>query len=276
MIKKLVVTTLGVGVLGGVLGATNLGSYVTTGCRQVSDSVEDSVPMTFQIDRARNMVRDLEPEIRNSMHVIAKEEVEVAELDKRLATATAKADKDKSEIMRLQSDLSSGKNVFHYAGHSYSEGEVKEDLARRFNRYKTVDGTIESLQQMRDARQRNLDAAREKLTAMMGAQRQLQVDVENLEAKLKLVEVAEASSDFQFDDSKLARAKQLMVDIRTKLDVAAKLANADTTFQEEIPLDETDAEDVTTQVAEYFGLESDSDELEAHGEAKIATASFSE
>jgi hypothetical protein len=276
MIKKLVVTTLGVGLLGGVLGATNLGSYLTTGCRQVSDSVEDSVPMTFQIDRARNMVRDLEPEIRHSMHVIAKEEVEVAELDKRLETATAKAGKDKSEIMRLQSDLSSGKNVFRYAGHSYSEGEVKEDLARRFNRYKTVDGTIESLQQMRDARQRNLDAAREKLTAMIGAQRQLQVDVENLEAKLKLVEVAEASSDFQFDDSKLARAKQLMVDIRTKLDVAAKLANADTTFQEEIPLDETEAEDVTTQVAEYFGLESESEELEAHGEAKIATASFSE
>jgi hypothetical protein len=276
MIKKLVVTTLGVGLLGGVLGATNLGSYLTTGCRQVSDSVEDSVPMTFQIDRARNMVRDLEPEIRHSMHVIAKEEVEVAELDKRLETATAKAGKDKSEIMRLQSDLSSGKNVFRYAGHSYSEGEVKEDLARRFNRYKTVDGTIESLQQMRDARQRNLDAAREKLTAMIGAQRQLQVDVENLEAKLKLVEVAEASSDFQFDDSKLARAKQLMVDIRTKLDVAAKLANADTTFQEEIPLDETEAEDVTTQVAEYFGLESENDELEAHGEAKIATASFSE
>ncbi|MBA4106604.1 MAG: hypothetical protein C0485_12675 [Pirellula sp.] len=276
MIKKLVVTTLGVGLLGGVLGATNLGSYLTTGCRQVSDSVEDSVPMTFQIDRARNMVRDLEPEIRHSMHVIAKEEVEVAELDRRLETATAKADKDKSEIMRLQSDLSSGKNVFRYAGHSYSEGEVKEDLARRFNRYKTVDGTIESLQQMRDARQRNLDAAREKLTAMIGAQRQLQVDVENLEAKLKLVEVAEASSDFQFDDSKLARAKQLMVDIRTKLDVAAKLANADTTFQEEIPLDETEAEDVTTQVAEYFGLEQESDELEAHGEAKIAAASFSE
>jgi len=276
MIKKLVVTTLGVGLLGGVLGATNLGSYFTTGCRQVSDSVEDSVPMTFQIDRARNMVRDLEPEIRHSMHVIAKEEVEVAELDRRLETATAKAEKDKSEIMRLQSDLSSGKNVFRYAGHSYSEDEVKEDLARRFNRYKTVDGTIESLQQMRDARQRNLDAAREKLTAMIGAQRQLQVDVENLEAKLKLVEVAEASSDFQFDDSKLARAKQLMVDIRTRLDVAAKLANADTNFQKEIPLDETEAEDVTTQVAEYFGLESESDELEAHGEAKIATASFSE
>lgn len=269
MIKKLILTTLGVGMVGGVLTASNLGSYITTSARQVTSSVEESVPMTFQIDRARNMVRDLEPEIRRSMHTIAKEEVEVAELDKRLQTAIAKADKDKSEIMRLQSDLKSGKNVFRYAGHSYSEGEVKEDLARRFNRFKTVDGTIESMQQMRDARQRNLDAAREKLTAMMSAQRQLQVDVENLEAKLKLVEVAEASSDFQFDDSKLARAKQLMTDIRTRLDVAAKLANADVNFQKEIPLDETVAEDVTEQVAEYFGLE-------AKGETKIATASFAE
>ena len=60
------------------------------------------------------------------------------------------------------------------------------------------------------------------------------------------------------------------------LDVAAKLANADTNFQKEIPLDETEAEDVTTQVAEYFGLESENDELEAHGDAKIATASFAE
>jgi hypothetical protein len=145
---------------------------------------------------------------------------------------------------------------------------VKDDLARRFNRFKTVDGTIESMEQMRNARQRNLDAARQKLTAMMASQRQLQVDVENLEAKLKLVEVAEASSDFQFDDSHLAQAKQLITDIRTRLDVASKLANADTNFQEEIPLDETNAEDVTEQVAEYFGLND--------GETKVATASYKE
>ena len=80
---------------------------------------------------------------------------------------------------------------------------------------------------------------------MIGAQRQLQVEVENLEAKHKLVQVAEASSDFQFDDSQLARCKELMTDIRTRLDVAAKLANADTNFQEEIPLEEAESEDVS-------------------------------
>jgi regulator of replication initiation timing len=268
MIRKLFLTAIAVVVVGGLIAKSSLCSYVSTGYRRAADSVEQSVPMEFQIDRARNMVKDLEPEIRRSMHVIAKEEVEVAELDKRLQTAVENAEQDKKEIMQLQSDLSSGKNVFRYAGHTYSEDQVKEDLARRFNRFKTVDGTIESLEQMRNARQRNLDAARQKLTAMIAAQRQLQVDVENLEAKLKLVEVAEASSDFQFDDSHLAQAKQLITDIRTRLDVASKLANADTNFQDEIPLDETDAEDVTEQVAEYFGLNK--------GETKVATASYKE
>ena len=254
MCKKIFLVGLVVAVGAGVLISSNLGSYVATTYDRVSESVEGSVPMDFQIDRARTMVNDLEPEIRRSMHVIAKEEVEVAELDRRIEAAQEKASKEKSEIMRLQSDLSSGQSVYRYAGNSYSSEEVKQDLARRFSRYKTSDATLGSLEQMRNARQRNLDAARKKLQAMMSAQRQLRVEVENLEAKLKLVEVAQASSDFQFDDSQLARAKQLMSSIQTKLDVAARLANADVNFQDEIPLDDTAPEDITDQVAEYFQL----------------------
>lgn len=269
MFKKIIITSLAVVLVGGLVWGSSLRSYVSTGYERVSESVADTVPTEFQIDRARKMVRDLDPEIRRSMHVIAKEEVEVAELTERIETARAKADKDKSDIMRLQADLQSGGDVFRYAGVSYTSAEVKDDLARRFTRFKTADATLESLEQMRVARQRNLDAARQKLTAMMSAQRQLQVEVENLEAKLKLVEVAEASSDLQFDDSHLARAKQLMTDIRTKLDVAAKLANADTNFQDEIQLDEATPEDIVDQVADYF-------QLSTPQVGEVATASYQE
>jgi len=247
-------SVLAVGIVGGLLLGSNVMSYVSTSYERVAQSVEDSVPTEFQIDRARKMVRDLEPEIRRSMHVIAKEEVEVEALDKRIEAAHAKSTKEKDEIMRLQSDLGTGESVFKYAGHQYTAGEVKQDLSRRFTRFKTSDATLGSLRDMRDARQRNLEAARQKLAAMMSSQRQLLVEVENLEAKLKLVEVAQASSDLQLDDSQLARAKGLMVDIRAKLDVAAKLANADTTFHDEIPLDGPAPEDISNQVAEYFGL----------------------
>jgi len=269
MFRKVLFGGLAVALVAGfVLGSDAL-SYLTTSCERVSASVKDSVPIEFQIDRARKMVRDLEPEIRRSMHVIAKEEVEVGQLDKQISKAEEKSVKEKSEIMRLQSDLQTDKRTFRYAGHQYSVGEVRQDLTRRFTRFKTSDATLGSLCDMRDARQRNLDAARDKLTAMMTAQRQLRVEVENLEAKLKLVEVAQASSDLQLDDSQLARAKQLMTEIHTRLDVAAKLANADVNFQDEIPLSEAAPENITDQVAEYFQTGGDAD-------SAFATASFVE
>ena len=57
--------------------------------------------------------------------------------------------------------------------------------------------------------------------------------------------VAQASSDYIFDDSQLARAKELITDIRTKLEVAAKLANADVNVQAEIPLQDSAPADIT-------------------------------
>ena len=131
---------------------------------------------------------------------------------------------------------------------------MREDLARRFNRFKVSDDTLASLKSMRNAREKNLDAAQQKLAAMINARRKLEVDIQNLEAKRKLVEVAQASSDIIFDDSQLARCKELITDIRTRLDVAAKLANADVNVEVEIPLDEAAPADITDQVADYFGL----------------------
>ena len=134
------------------------------------------------------------------------------------------------------------------------------------------------MKQMRDAREKNLDAARQKLSAMINARRKLDVDVQNLEAKRKLVEVAQASSDYVFDDSQLARAKELINDIRTRLDVAAKLANADVNVQTEIPLNEAAPADITDQVTQYFKLDAKvAKDTKASDEKKpeVVAASFS-
>lgn len=255
MIKKTILVSAGVGLLMVVLFGYDAASYISTSYNRVTESVRSNVPVEFQIDRARTMVKNLEPEIRRCMHVIAKEEVEVNKLTEQIENAAIKGEKDKDEVLRLQADLSANKSRYHYAGRSYTVTEVKQDLGRRFERYKTATATLESLRDMRDARQRNLEAAQKKLTAMVASERQLRVEVENLEAKLKLVEVAETSSDFNFDDSKLARAKELISQIRTDLDVTAKLANADVNYHGEIVLDEESPDDIEQTVAAYFGLD---------------------
>jgi len=269
MIKKALFAVVGLGLVTVLLFGRDAASYVSTTYYRLTNSVKDSVPVEFQIDRARGMVHDLEPEIRRAMHVIAKEEVALEQLNKQIEAAEEKATKDKSEILRLQADLGTNKDRYRYASRTYTPDQVKQDLSRRFVRFKVADETLANLTSMRDARERNLDAAQQKLAAMINARRKLEVDVANLEAKRKLVEVAQASSDYVFDDSQLARAKELINDIRTQLDVAAKLANADVNVEVEIPLDEGETADITDQVAQYFGLGGSPDD-----ETNVLTASF--
>jgi hypothetical protein len=254
MIKKALFSVVALGLTTVVLFGRDAASYIGTTYDRLTNSVKESVPVEFQIDRARAMVRDLEPEIRRSMHVIAKEEVALEQLNGQINSTDEKVTKDKSEILRLQADLGQGKDLYRYASRSYTSEQVKQDLTRRFNRFKVSDETLANLKSMRDARERNLDAAQQKLASMINARRKLEVDVQNLEAKRKLVEVAQASSEYVFDDSQLARAKELISDIRTQLDVAAKLANADVNVEVEIPLDDTAPSDITEQVANYFQL----------------------
>jgi len=252
MIKRVIIIGSGTLLLGGLMFGRDAVSYVRTSAGYVSDSVQESVPIEFQIDRARGMIKDLVPEVRKNMHVIAKEEVEVQRLEEQIVKADSQLGKEKEQLMRLKSDLAEDRDVFHYAGRTYTTEQVKVDMANRFERYKTGDATLASLRQIHSARQRSLNAARQKLEGMLASKRQLQVEVENLEARLQMIAAAKATSEFEFDDSRLGRVKELVSNLRTRLDVADRLLNAETEFHDEIPLDAIAPENIVDQVAEYF------------------------
>jgi chromosome segregation ATPase len=266
MIKKLIIGGGVVLVLALLCFGRGMVSYVRTSAGYVRDAVHESVPMEFQIERARGMIDDLVPEIRKNLHVIAKEQVEVERLEKQVAEAEAGLGKAKQDIVRLKGDLESGQTIFVYAGRSYTAGEVKTDLANRFERYKTSEATLASLQGIYDARQRSLDAARQKLEGMLAERRRLEVEVENLDARLKKLAAAQTTSDYNFDDSKLSRVKELIDDLRTRLDVAERLVDAEGYLQGQIPLDEEAPEDIVEQVTEYFGPPEPATEALAHAE----------
>ena len=130
--------------------------------------------------------------------------------------------------------------------------EVRTDLANRFERYKTGEATLASLKEIRNARQKSLVAARQKLEGMLASKRQLQVEVENLEARLQMIAAAKATSNYQFDDSQLGRVKELVANLRSRLEVAEKLVNAEVYYHDEIPLDKATPENIVEQVTEHF------------------------
>ena len=253
MIKKTLLVVVGAVLLGMLFVGRDLYSYVATSVGWVSESVKDSVPIEFEIDRARRMIQDLVKPIKTNMHVIAKEEVEVERLKKEIARSEKKLAKQETEVLRLKNDLASGTSVYQYAGRTYSKKQVKADLASRFTRLKTNQATQDSLRQILSARQASLDAARSKLEQMLADKRQLKVDVENLEARMRMVQVAQSGSAYNLDDSQIARSKELISDLHTRLDVLEKLSNAEGYIADEIPLDDMTSDDIVDEVTQYFG-----------------------
>ncbi|MGD0898353.1 MAG: hypothetical protein ABR915_10995 [Thermoguttaceae bacterium] len=253
MIKKVIVIAMGVLLAATFLFGRNAIGYLRTSVSWVRESAQNAVPVDFQIDHARNMIKDLTPEVRQNMHVIAKEEVELKRLEEQIAAAETRLAKEKDQMLRLKEDLAGGKGPFRYGNRTYTADEVRADLANRFERYKTGDATLASLKAICEARGRSLVAARQRLDGTLAARRQLQVDVENLDARSQMVAAAQTTSNFQFDESQLGRVKELVSNLRTRLDVAEKLANAETEFQGEIPLDKPTPQNIVDQIGQFFG-----------------------
>jgi predicted nucleic acid-binding Zn-ribbon protein len=227
-------------------------SYTKTSLGWVQQSVRESVPVEFEINRANQMIRDLDPEIHRNMHLIAKEEVDVKGLRDQLAEGEKQLAKNKADIEKLTADLQRGESTFVYCGKNYTARQVELDLTRRFESFKVKEATLSKLRQVLAARDNGLIAGREKLKAMQAAKSKLEIDVANLEARLEMVKVAQSTSEFNFDDSQLSRTKDLVKDISARIDVAEKLVNAETTYPGQIDLEEAPASDITEQITKYF------------------------
>ncbi len=252
LFKKVALAAGGLTLLSMFCFGRDAASYVGTSASWVKQSVRSSVPIDFEIDRARKMVKDIVSDVRKNMHVIAQEEVEVERLEKQIVASSATVDKERGELVRLKNDLGANLASYEYGGRTYTVAQVKTDLTNRFERFKTHEATLASLREIQQARRRSLEAARQKLEAMLVAKRQLEVDIENLEARLKVVEVAQTTSEFNFDDSRLGRVRELVSDLRTRLNVTEKLTHCDTDLRDEIPLSASASDDIAEQVAEYL------------------------
>lgn len=252
MVKKMLLAGAGLVLLLGLFFGR---SHVSTTVGMVRETVKESMPVDFEIKRAREMIKELEPEIRRNMHLIAKEEVEVTHLREHLTTAEEQLAQAKADILRLKGDLERGESYYVYVGRSYTANQVENDLANRWDRFKVKEATVENLHKVLEAREARLTAAQEKLKTMLAAREQLLVDVENLEARLTMLEVAQASSNINLDDSHLARTKELIQDIGTRIDVAERMVNADVELPGQIQLDEPQQEDVLEEITRHFGQE---------------------
>ncbi len=256
MLKKIVLAGAGVTLLAGLLMGTGLWSYGRYATTKVSQSAKDMVPMEWEIDRARQMIKDLTPEIAENAKRIAREKIATARLEAQVEQSSSQLGDAQRNIERLSADLRKGDDAFTYAGKTYTSTQVREDLGARWKRFKTQRETVEKLEQQLTARHASLSAANARMDAMLSAKRQLKVEVENLQARLSALRVAQTSSQLSLDDSQLSRTRALLDDIETRIDVEEEVIAVDTEYFGEINLDEPSEADLLDEISSYFSGES--------------------
>ncbi len=252
MFKKMILAGGAAAVLSGISLGTPAISYVRCATSWMTDSASDAVPLEWEMKRARQMIADLQPEIAKNAKQIAREKIEVAKLEHQVASVDEALAKTQSDIERLSADLRSGDRNYTYAGKTYTLVTVKEDLANRFNRFKTRRETAEKLRQMLTAREASLQSAADRMEAMLASKSQLEVEVENLQARIGALRVAQTSSELALDDSQLSRTRQLLDSIATRIDIEEETVAVDTAYFGEIDLDDPTSENLLDEISSYL------------------------
>jgi len=222
MMKKGVIgAALGAGILALAFG-TSAPSYLKTAFHKARTSVKGTVPVEFEIDRARNEIAALKPAIEEAIEAVVAAESQVTSLEKEIVATRAELNREGQDLQALNGDLKKG-DLHLTGGAAYSEKELRTISAQKLDHYKLIKSTLADKQETLKIRQRNVASARKGLDAMKTAKRELSARIEGIEARLNQIKASRSASEFVYDESAVGRAKQTVADLELKLEQMVRI-----------------------------------------------------
>lgn len=233
--------------------------YAKSSLHKLRTRVNHAIPLEVQLDAARQQVSDIGPEIREMVHKVATEKVAISRLQDEINGLSVQLDQEQSKIVSLRDHLKSGDQHYVSKGRAFTNEQVRHDLSKRFDRYKSSEKRLEAMEQVLTARESALDAALSKLDETKSQRRELEVLVEELEARMRVVEVQNQANHLTLDDSELSNARDMIDSIRAQVEAAEQEANLLPKYLGEIPMESEDSadEDIELQIDAYFSNDAD-------------------
>lgn len=221
MFKKLAIASLAV--LAGLMiwHKTSVGSYMNFAWKKAKATAGNSIPLEWEIDRLREEVSNLVPDMKKQLSSIAEEKVAIDRLGKEISVAQVNLKDQEESIKQMRADLKTMKpdeTTVSYGNGKYKAEQVKAKLAKDWQTFRLAEDNLKNKQDLLEARKGALDASLQKLAEMKTRKEQMEVEVAKLELKLKELRVAEARSKFHVDDSQLSKCQQMLDDINARID----------------------------------------------------------
>jgi len=215
--KKLAVTALAVLGLLTVLSFTKVGSYANLALKKTRNAVAQSVPVEVEIERLKEEVKNLVPDLNKNIALVANEMAAVERLDREIKVTKTNLNEQKARLVQMTHWIESGETQFIVNNKVFNKDQIAERMARDYESYKRATSELTFRERELALKNKALDSAREQLQAMKDKEQELKLQIAELEAELRAVRVAQTRSQFQIDDSRLSDIKQSIEELRTRV-----------------------------------------------------------
>jgi hypothetical protein len=243
---------VGVVLVGGAMFGNELFSYLRTSTGAVRETVREAVPIEFELQRARDLIDDILPEIHANVRLIAEDEVEIAALENDLVRSSEQLVTDRRLLSQLRGKLDSQNVSYEIGNGNYSRKQLAEQAALKLARLKDAEMIQSSKQRLLENRQKSLQAAMQMLDRARNRKAELAQKVESLVAQHRLVKASTIGSRFHVDDSKLSKADQLLSDIQKRVDVSERVLAHDS-ISEITMEDVLDEDELLAEIDDHLG-----------------------
>lgn len=253
MFKKLFMG-LGLVALGSYLWmGTSVGSYARTGYHQAKRCFKGQVPIEFEIQRAKQLLAELAPNIHQTLRTIAEEEVKIARLHSEVALTEQNLDRERVAIQALKDQVAKGLASYNLGRRNYTADELRRELNRRFTSFQRAESSLTARKEVLKAREDSLRAARSQYDELLDGKQRLEADIAALEARYRTIEAQKSANQIYIDDSKFAKVQSLIQEIEDRLNVNQIVAEKEGNLLKRVPVEDLPPADLVEQVDEYFG-----------------------
>ncbi|QJW97366.1 hypothetical protein [Frigoriglobus tundricola] len=219
MLKKMII----LGVIGFVavsaIRGTKIGSYIRSEIRDARDRAESGIPPEKEIGRLRNELKLLDKDIMTVVSQLAKETVDVRQLQEKVEEVAAKQSKDKELLTARASAIKSGTEQVTFGKRTLSIDAAKAELEDGVRRFTTNQKSLDSMEATLALRVKNRDVLEKQLETLKNQKTELAVQIDAIESDLAALKLQQMESKYQTDDTRLAQIKDDLRTLKTKVDV---------------------------------------------------------
>ncbi len=265
IIKWTAISTAALFGVGFFLFGTHMGSYISTVTGSVRESIRGQIPVEFELKRAEKLIREIDPEIQGCMRDLAQAEVDLDDLKtsvtklERIVARDQRKVQNGYELVAGNAD-GNGRGEVRLASHRYERRRFETELAHTFDSYTNNSAILKTKQALIERQSQAVSVAKQRLDVVRAQKVRLESMVTSLKVqKASLDALAAGSQRFDLDDSSLSKAKEVLANVKERLDVTQKMLEYDM-FPETLgDIAEAPKRNIISEIRTHFSMDNDID-----------------